>query len=106
MARNVLTGVLALGWMLWLAHVVRYRGLVRTTTGLIEQNTRLIEANESLRWQNSSLLAERDRRARAEAAARARAHHPAPDPTPDAVIDLTDAAAEDPLPHDEGRGGV
>ena len=91
MARNVLTGVLGAGWLLWLYNVVRYRGLARTATGLIEQNTRLIEANESLRWQSASLLAERDHRIRADAGA---VHDPG-------VIDLTDTGDVGAAPHDE-----
>ena len=81
MTRNVLIGVLGLGWLMWLYNVVRYRGLARTTNGLITQNTRLIESNESLRWQNASLLAERAHRIRADAATVG---------DPRLVIDLTD----------------
>jgi hypothetical protein len=67
-ARGVLIGMLALGWLLWLYNLARYRGLARTAHNLITQNTRLIETNESLRWQNSSLLAERTRRGLEDAA--------------------------------------
>jgi hypothetical protein len=73
---GVLIGLLAIGWLLWLYNVVRYRGLARTARELIAQNTRLIDANESLRWQNRSLLAELDRRKR------------------DRVINLTDTEEE------------
>jgi hypothetical protein len=100
MTRNVLTGALGVGWLLWLYNLVRYRGLARTTRRLIEQNTRLIDANESLRWQNSSLLAERTRRPRPPTATARE---------PDAVIDLTGTDARsgtdagDARPHDESR---
>jgi hypothetical protein len=90
---DALTGLLGLGWLLWLYNVIRYRGLARTARGLIAQNTRLIDANESLRWQNGSLLGELGYRKRVEPVARDR----------NDVIDLTGGGDQVPRRDDVER---